>query len=209
MPEAIMEIRTSYTLTSEGNVGSRVEITGRARGRAATPQLLVRNRRFLAITPKQKGALRAFYPEGQYKLLIWAADLTAAASILGPAVLANALAADAHVRDLRLSFAGEFAIRTIGPGRAQMELTLGILTLSSAPHPQRGLWQCELAYDHAPAEESDIFIVERQERADFRDPPALLAAWRALRAQVREQRLARLREIVSELPRPGTPPWSI
>ena len=205
---ASMHLIASYTLTCEGNLGARVEITrGRTKDGSA-PEILIRNRHFLAITPKERANLNPFYPEAQLKLLNWTAELLRAASVLGPAVLASNWASGAHIRDLRVAFEGEFAIRSLGIGRAEMELSDGRLVVSAASRPQRGLWRCQMNYAGEPQEEPDVFIVENNKRADFRDPPAILVAWRALREQILAERVEALRDLLAELPRPGETLWS-
>ena len=205
---AAMHLRASYTLTCEGNLGARVEITRERTNNGAAPEVLIRNRHFLAITPKERANLNPFYPEAQLKLLNWTSELLRAASILGPAVLASNWAPGAHIRDLRVAFEGEFAIRSLGIGRAEMELSDGRLVISAASRPQRGLWRCQMNYAGEPQEEADIFIVENNKRVDFRDPPAILVAWRALREQILAERVETLRALLDELPRPGETLWS-
>jgi hypothetical protein len=198
-----------YTLTSEGAVGSRLELLRQVGppGREQT-QVLFRNRRVLAIKAKEEADLAPGMRYGQKRLYDWGAELLRAASSLAPAVLANPLAPDAHLRDLRLSFAANLLTRPATPRRSgQQEIVMrsAKLTLCAASKPQRGLWQWEHLGTSVIREDSDIFIADLSKVGDFTDSAAVLRAWRTLRTDVWQMHLERLRALLADLPDPLSP----
>jgi hypothetical protein len=201
MPVNSLTLTATYTLTGEGAVGSRLELL-RQSGSTAGPELLFRNRRVLTIKAKEEADLPAGMRYGQKRLYDWGAELLRAASSLAPAILINPLAADAHIRDLRLGFGGQFVVRPLFARSTSQDIVLrsAHLDLSAASRPQRGLWHWEYLGRGKPREDADIFIADLGKVSDFTDPAAVLGAWRALRADVQHLHLERLRGLLEDLP---------
>ena len=202
MPINNLVLNATYTLTGEGAVGSRLELL-RQNDARANAEVLFRNRRVLTIKAKEEADLGPGMRYGQKRLYDWGAELLRAASSLAPAILINPLSADAHIRDLRLRFVGQFTVRPVSARSHQHEIVLcsAGLALSAASKPQRGLWYWEYLVGNAsPREDSDIFIADLSKLADFTDPAGVLGAWRALRADVHHLRTERLRGLLEELP---------
>jgi hypothetical protein len=208
-PTDSLTFSAGYTLTSEGAVGSRLELLRQVGPPSHDQtQVLFRNRRVLAIKAKEEADLTPGLRYGQKRLYDWGAELLRAASSLAPAVLANPLAPVAHFRDLRLSFSASLLARPASARRpAQQEIVLrsAKLTLCAASKPQRGLWQWEHLGGSMIHEDSDIFIADLSKVSDFTDSAAVLGAWRTLRTDVWQMHLERLRALLAELPNPVSP----
>jgi len=192
-----------YGMAHDGGLSSSITLS--LRDRPLTPsRVLVKRIRVLQQTQRDRDYFQGPYLEEQLTLYNWALTAIKMFSKLGSWVVSQPGAGDAHLKDFQGAFSliikpatdlpsfKDLATSNLGLSSAPDEVSFESLNLiiSSANPPQRGLLEWRLypkPQGYALHQDGDIFIPDLARYDNFKDPSALLAAWRQLRIDFQNQ----------------------
>jgi hypothetical protein len=183
MDEQYLRLDAQYGMAHDGGLSSAITISTRTT--ITSGRVLLKRIRVLQQTRRGRDYFQAPYLEEQLTLYNWALDTIKMFSKLGSWVVSQPEAADAHIKDFQASFN---LILKMSPD----EVGFGSLNLivASANPPQRGLLEWRIypkSQNYALHQDQDVFIPDIFRYDDFKDPAALLAAWRQLRIDFQNQ----------------------
>ena len=203
MDEQYLHLNARYGLAHDGGLSSSITISADTRT-VMNGRVLLKRIRVLQQTRRDRDYFQAPYLEEQMTLYNWALDTIKMFSKLSSWVVSQPEAADAHIKDFQAALSLSIKPATETPSLKDLtSFNLGVspppdevsfeslnLTISSANPPQRGLLEWRLypkPKDYALHQDQDIFIPNLFRYDNFKDPAALLTAWRQLRIDFQNQ----------------------